>query len=111
MTDQSERDGDARSALEGMRDLERLTRLPRDRASEELQQAVNGTYTSAVRAMSQCRGKIILTGVGKSGLVAQKIASTMASTGTPALYLHPSEAMHGGLGLVGPSANLENRTN
>lgn len=65
-----------------------------------VQSAVNGSYAAAVKAMSQCKGKIILTGVGKSGLVAQKIASTLASTGTPALYLHPSEAMHGGLGLV-----------
>lgn len=65
-----------------------------------IQGAVNGAYADAVRSMSLCKGKVILTGVGKSGLVAQKIASTLASTGTPALYLHPSEAMHGGLGLV-----------
>ena len=70
---------------------------------KKLQRAVNGSYEAAVQAMARCKGKVILTGVGKSGLVAQKIASTMASTGTPALYLHPSEAMHGGLGMVGRS--------
>ena len=50
--------------------------------------------------MARCRGKIIVTGIGKSGLIAQKIAATLSSTGTPALYLHPAEGMHGDLGSV-----------
>lgn len=62
--------------------------------------AVNGSYARAVEWMYACRGKVILTGVGKSGLIAQKIAATLSSTGTPALYLQPGEAMHGSLGLI-----------
>lgn len=54
----------------------------------------------AMRMIVDCRGKIVLLGVGKSGIIAQKIAATMTSTGTPAVYLHPSDALHGGLGLV-----------
>lgn len=54
----------------------------------------------AVHLLVSCRGKIVVLGVGKSGLIAQKIAATMTSTGTDAVYLHPSDALHGGLGLV-----------
>ena len=50
--------------------------------------------------LSRCRGKVILTGIGKSGLIAQKIAATLSSTGTPAIYLDAAEALHGSLGLV-----------
>lgn len=64
--------------------------------------SVDGAYERAVRLMARCRGKVVLLGVGKSGLIAQKVAATLASTGTPALYLHPSEALHGGLGVLQP---------
>src|SRR5205085_6795829 len=47
-----------------------------------------------------CRGRVVVTGIGKSGAIARKIASTLASTGTPALFLHPSEGVHGDLGMV-----------
>ena len=47
-----------------------------------------------------CKGKVVIVGVGKSGIIAQKIAATMTSTGTAALHLHPSDALHGGLGIV-----------
>ena len=70
------------------------------RALERLGRSVNGAYAKAVRWMALCKGKVVMTGVGKSGLVAQKIASTLSSTGTPAIYLHPGEAMHGGLGTI-----------
>src|SRR5437016_3251821 len=50
--------------------------------------------------LAGCRGKVVLLGIGKSGIIAQKIAATMTSTGTAALYLHPSDALHGGLGIV-----------
>jgi arabinose-5-phosphate isomerase len=50
--------------------------------------------------LSGCRGKVVLLGVGKSGIIAQKIAATMTSSGTAAIYLHPSDALHGGLGIV-----------
>ncbi len=54
----------------------------------------------AIGILSDCKGKIVLLGVGKSGIIAQKIAATMTSTGTAAIYLHPSDALHGGLGIV-----------
>lgn len=53
-----------------------------------------------VELLARCKGKIVLLGIGKSGIIAQKIAATMTSTGTPALYLHPSDALHGGIGIV-----------
>ncbi len=73
------------------------------RTLARLGDTVDGAYSKAIRALARCRGKVIVTGVGKSGLVAQKIAATMASTGTPAIHLDPTEALHGGLGLVGKS--------
>ncbi|HVF57669.1 MAG TPA: KpsF/GutQ family sugar-phosphate isomerase [Pyrinomonadaceae bacterium] len=54
----------------------------------------------AIELLAGCRGKVVLVGVGKSGNVAQKIAATLTSTGTVAVYLHPSDAMHGGMGIV-----------
>ncbi|HAH05431.1 MAG TPA: hypothetical protein DCM05_02720 [Elusimicrobia bacterium] len=65
-----------------------------------VRESVDASYVRAVRLASRCRGKIIVTGMGKSGLIAQKIAATLSSTGTPALHLHPAEAMHGDLGMV-----------
>lgn len=60
-------------------------------------------FEKAVQAIIECQGKIILTGIGKSGQVARKIASTLASTGTPALFLHPAEGSHGDLGVISKS--------
>jgi arabinose-5-phosphate isomerase len=57
-------------------------------------------FVRAVEILEQCRGRVVLTGMGKSGFIARKIASTLASTGTPALYLHPAEGVHGDLGMV-----------
>lgn len=54
----------------------------------------------AVELLANCRGKVVLIGVGKSGHIAEKIAATLTSTGTAAVYLHPSDALHGGLGIV-----------
>jgi arabinose-5-phosphate isomerase len=53
-----------------------------------------------VALLAECKGKVVLLGVGKSGIIAQKIAATMTSSGTAAVYLHPSDALHGGLGIV-----------
>jgi arabinose-5-phosphate isomerase len=57
----------------------------------------------AVKFLTDCRGKVILLGVGKSGIVARKIAATMTSTGTHALYVHPVDALHGDIGIVTPA--------
>jgi len=62
--------------------------------------ALDGRWVKALDLLAACRGKVVLTGVGKSGLVAQKIAATFSSTGTPALFLDPGEGLHGGLGVV-----------
>ena len=57
-------------------------------------------FQRAVDLMFACAGRVVVTGMGKSGLIARKIAATLSSTGTPALYLHPVEALHGDLGMV-----------
>jgi arabinose-5-phosphate isomerase len=57
-------------------------------------------FEHAVDLMFRCAGRVVVTGMGKSGLIARKIAATLSSTGTPALYLHPVEALHGDLGMV-----------
>jgi arabinose-5-phosphate isomerase len=59
-----------------------------------------GAFQQAVDLMFSCAGRVVVTGMGKSGLIARKIAATLSSTGTPALYLHPVEALHGDLGMV-----------
>ena len=59
-------------------------------------------FARAVELLFQCRGRAVVTGMGKSGIVARKIAATLSSTGTPALFLHPVEAVHGDLGMVVP---------
>lgn len=59
-------------------------------------------FSLAVKKMMECEGRIILSGIGKSGHIARKISSTLASTGTPSFYVHPSEASHGDLGMVRP---------
>jgi arabinose-5-phosphate isomerase len=59
-----------------------------------------GAFQRAVELMFSCGGRVVVTGMGKSGLIARKIAATLSSTGTPALYLHPVEALHGDLGMV-----------
>ena len=57
-------------------------------------------FEHAVRLLIDCRGRVIVTGMGKSGLICRKIAATLASTGTPAFFLHPAEAIHGDLGVI-----------
>ena len=59
-------------------------------------------FVRAVRLMAACTGRVIVAGVGKSGLIGRKIAATLTSTGTPAMFLHPVESVHGDLGIVGP---------
>lgn len=57
-------------------------------------------FESAVECLHSCGGRVVVTGMGKSGIIARKIAATFSSTGTPALYLHPAEALHGDLGML-----------
>lgn len=65
-----------------------------------LKERINASVKNAVETIFNCQGKVILTGMGKSGLVAKKIASTMSSVGTPAIFMHPAEGMHGDLGII-----------
>ncbi len=59
-------------------------------------------FEQAVEALNACKGRVVVTGMGKSGLIGAKIAATLSSTGTPALFLHPAEAVHGDIGMVVP---------
>lgn len=65
-----------------------------------IKEMLNGEFVSAVEAILACEGKVILTGMGKSGIIAKKIAATLASTGTPSFFLNPGEAFHGDLGMI-----------
>jgi arabinose-5-phosphate isomerase len=62
---------------------------------------IDDVFDKAVEIILSCRGKLIVTGVGKSGLIGAKMAATFASTGTPSFFLHPTEALHGDLGMIG----------
>lgn len=70
------------------------------RALNDLAESINGDFEQAVSVILGSKGRVVVTGMGKSGLIGQKIASTMASTGTPAFFLHPAEAIHGDLGMI-----------
>src|SRR5687768_9720417 len=61
---------------------------------------VDGQFARAVELIRACKGRVIVTGIGKSGIICQKIAATFSSTGTPAFFLHPAEAVHGDLGVI-----------
>ena len=72
-------------------ELQEASRLP-DR--------LDGTFVQAAKAILDCKGKLIVSGMGKSGHIGKKLAATFASTGTPAFFVHPAEALHGDLGMV-----------
>ena len=65
-----------------------------------LGERIGESFADAVELLLKCSGRVIITGVGKSGIIARKIVATMNSTGTPAFFLHPSDAVHGDLGMV-----------
>lgn len=67
-----------------------------------LNSRIDDQFIQAVNAIFDCKGKLIATGIGKSGIIARKIASTFSSTGTPAVFLHPAESSHGDLGMMSP---------
>ena len=69
-------------------------------ALTEIKQYINDDFARACELILSCRGKLIVMGMGKSGHIANKIAATLASTGTPAFFVHPSEASHGDLGMI-----------
>jgi arabinose-5-phosphate isomerase len=94
----------ASSAFSAERALQLATRTfeIEARALLELSARQGEGFTRAVQAMLECRGRTVVMGMGKSGHVGRKIAATLASTGTPAFFVHPAEASHGDLGMVTP---------
>jgi len=65
-----------------------------------LRERLDASFDRALAALHACRGRVVVTGMGKSGLIGQKLSATFASTGTPSLFLHPAEAIHGDLGRI-----------
>jgi arabinose-5-phosphate isomerase len=63
---------------------------------------IDGEFVRAVELLRACRGRVVVTGMGKSGIICRKIAATLTSTGTAAVFLHPAEALHGDLGIIQP---------
>src|SRR3990172_9613316 len=61
---------------------------------------VDHDFIKAVEIIESCKGRVVVTGMGKSGLIGKKIAATLASTGTPSMFLHPAEGSHGDLGMI-----------
>lgn len=80
----------------------RVLRLEAD-ALRAASDALGDDFVRAVSLLMSSKGRVIVTGIGKSGLIARKIAATLTSTGTPAAWLHPVDSLHGDLGVVGPS--------
>jgi arabinose-5-phosphate isomerase len=87
------------------RDLEEAGRVLdiESRAILALKGRLGESFIKALDLIQNCEGKVVVTGMGKSGQVGRKIASTMASTGTPAIFLHPAESSHGDLGVLAPN--------
>jgi arabinose-5-phosphate isomerase len=82
--------------------LAREVLLIEAREVEALAQRLDDSFTRAVELILQCHGRVVVSGMGKSGHIGNKIASTLASTGTPAFFMHPAEASHGDLGMITP---------
>ena len=96
----------AHPAPQGSFDAQRALRLAHDTfdieaaAVQGLKRRTGDTFARAVEAILAVRGRVVVTGMGKSGHIGRKIAATLASTGTPAMFVHPAEASHGDLGMI-----------
>jgi arabinose-5-phosphate isomerase len=84
-----------------LREARRVLLMEAD-AVRALADRVGAPFVQAVAVLEACRGRVVVTGMGKSGLVGRKVAATLAATGTPALFLHPADGVHGDLGLLVP---------
>src|SRR5512138_1822152 len=67
-----------------------------------LRSFVNDNFEKAVRAIAACKGRLVISGIGKSAVIAQKIVATLNSTGTPSIFMHAADAIHGDLGMIQP---------
>jgi arabinose-5-phosphate isomerase len=86
----------AKSALESARRVLKIEA----QALEDLLARLDARFDQAVDLLFQCKGRVVVTGMGKSGLIGRKIAATFSSTGAPSIFLHPAEALHGDLGMI-----------
>lgn len=81
-------------------EIRNLLRIESEAIAQTATRLDASSVERTVNLLAECQGKVVILGVGKSGIIGQKIAATMTSAGTAALYLHPSDALHGGLGIV-----------
>ncbi|HIE43321.1 MAG TPA: SIS domain-containing protein, partial [Candidatus Omnitrophica bacterium] len=70
------------------------------KAIRNLIQSIDENFAKAVEMILSCKGRVVVTGMGKSGIIGKKVSATLSSTGTPSLFLHPAEGIHGDLGMV-----------
>ncbi|MCX7878837.1 MAG: KpsF/GutQ family sugar-phosphate isomerase, partial [Ignavibacteria bacterium] len=80
-------------------DLKKVIQIER-KALASLEKRINGSFADAVDIIYKCKGRVVITGIGKSGIIAQKIVATFNSTGTPAVFMHSADAVHGDLGII-----------
>ena len=90
------------ASKEGIVELARAVIETERRALGDLIERIDDAFVDACRHMLQCRGRIVVIGMGKSGHIGSKIAATLASTGSPSFFVHPGEASHGDLGMIKP---------
>src|SRR4051812_11445194 len=88
-----------------LRAAERVIRLAGE-ALSALSAGLDGAFSRAVDLLAGVRGRVVVSGMGKSGHIGRKIAATLSSTGTPAQFVHPAEASHGDLGMLTPADAL-----
>jgi arabinose-5-phosphate isomerase len=69
-------------------------------AMQQVMDRLNGSFEDAVELLMECEGRVVVTGMGKSGIIGRKIAATLSSTGTPSVFMHPAEGLHGDLGMM-----------
>ncbi len=91
---------DSREETPVARDTGRRVLEIESRAVRDLVDRLDEGFDRAVEMLAECRGRVVVTGMGKSGLIGQKIAATFSSTGRPANFMHPAEAIHGDLGML-----------
>lgn len=84
---------------EVMESLKNVIKVESESLSK-LSNSIDETYTEAIKLLNDCTGKVVITGVGKSGHIGKKIAATFSSTGTPSFFMHSTEGVHGDLGMI-----------
>ena len=89
-----------KSNVNALEEIRRVFQLEIDTLLK-LRDLLHESYAKAAELLYGCKGKVVVTGMGKSGLIAHKIAATMVSTGTPAVFLHPADGLHGDVGIIG----------